>query len=256
MANITAKDVMQFRERTGVSMMACKQALTEAEGNEEKAIEILRKKGITKAAKKANRETGEGAVDISGRAIVKISCETDFVAKNDDFKSFLKELTDIANKKGTEEAEKYFEKKKSELVAKLGENIVFGGAEKIEGGDNVGGFKHFNNKIGAIVTLKGGSEEIAKDIAMHIVAINPEFLSPDEIEQTLIDKEHEIWNDELKQSGKPKQIWDKILMGKEKKFKEERALLTQKFVKDDKKTVEAFAKDNSAEIIGFIRLSA
>lgn len=255
MSEISAKDVMALRERTGVSMMACKQALTEANGDEEKAIEILRKSGIAKAEKKADRSTSEGAVKIFNRAIVKLNCETDFVAKNDDFQAFLETLGQKADQESAEAAEQYFEANKGDIINKLGENITFGGAFKLTAGDTVGGFTHFNNKIAALVALEGGSPEVATDISMHITAVNPMVLSPDEIDPQLVAKEKDIWTAELEKSGKPANIIENIMKGKEAKFRGENALLSQPFVKDTDKTIEQYAKEKGAKVVGFLRVS-
>jgi elongation factor Ts len=255
MTNIAAKDVMNLRKRTGVSMMACKEALTEAEGDEEKAIEILRKKGVAKAAKKADRETSEGAVAISDRALVSVSCETDFVARNEDFLQFLADLAKLANEQGVEVASKDFESKKAEMIAKIGENLELAQIVKLEKGDTAAGFKHFNNKAAAIVALNGGSEELAKEIAMHVVAMNPEYLSPDLADEQVLIKEREIWQSELEKSSKPAEIITKIMAGKEKKFREENALITQAFVKDDQVSVGEYAKQNGAEVVEFVRVA-
>ncbi len=255
MAEISAKDVMALRERTGVSMMACKKALVEANGDMDLAVDVLRKSGIAKAEKKSDRATGEGAVYILNRTIAKLNCETDFVAKNEDFQAFLKEIAEAGDKEGSESAEKVFESKKGDIVNKLGENITFGGIEKVEGGDTVSGFAHFNNKIAAIVALEGGDEELAKDISMHITAVNPLVLSPDDVDKDLLAKEKEIWTAELQQSGKPENIIENILKGKENKFRGENALLSQPFVKNPDLTIAKLAEEKGAKVVAFIRVS-
>jgi len=252
---ISAKSVMELRQKTGVSMMACKKALTEANGDMDAAIDILRKSGEAKAAKKSDRETTEGAIGISGRSAVSVECETDFVARNENFSDLLKMLAETTEEKGATTAQEVFESEKAEQIARLGENLVFGKAVTLEGGDTVGSYIHSNKKLGAIVALNGGSEEVARDIAMHIVASNPEVLSPDEVSNDLLEKEKEIWVEQLKNQGKPEQIIEKILFGKERKFREESALLKQAFVKNPDQKVEEFAKDQGAEVIAFVRIS-
>jgi len=255
MSEISAKDVMQLRKKMGVSMMACKKALVEASGDEEKAIEILRKSGIAKAAKKIDRETSEGAVCIIGKTIVKVCCETDFVARNEDFLTFLKEIATFADSQSTEKAEQFFTEKKADFSMKLGENLTLKGIKKAQKQGTVGSFVHFNNKIASVVVLEGGDSETAKEIAMQVVVTNPEVLSPDDVDAKLVEKEKEIWTEELKQSGKDEKIIVNILQGKEKKFRGENALLTQPFFKNDKITIKQFAKEKGAKVIEFIRMS-
>jgi len=255
MADISAKAVMELRAKSGVSMMACKKALVEANGDTEVAMEILRKKGAAKAADKADRATSEGAIAVVGRAVVALNCETDFVAKNTDFLNFAERLAAVASEKGSEAAEELFESEKAEMIAKLGENIMLGQIATMEVGEIVGAYIHSNNKLAGVVALNGGTEEVARDIAMHAVASNPSVLSPDEIDDTIVAKEREIWTVQLQNEGKPEQIIEKILLGKEKKFREENALLKQAFVKNSEISVEAFAQENGAEIVAFLRIA-
>lgn len=255
MADISAKAVMDLRNKTGVSMMACKKALVETGGDAEKAVELLRKQGAAKAGKKADRETGEGAIAISDRGIVSLKCETDFVARNDDFLAAVEGLASTATAEGTEGAQNSFEQQKAELITKLGENIIFGECAVIEEGDTVGGYIHSNKKLAGLVALTGGTEDIAKDIAMHVVASSPQVISPEEISDELVEKEKEIWTEQLQNEGKPDQIIEKIMLGKEKKFREESALLKQPFVKNPEITVEQYLKENGAEVESFIRMS-
>lgn len=255
MADISAKAVMELRAKSGVSMMACKKALVEANGDAEAAMEILRKKGAAKAADKADRATSEGTIAVAERAVVALNCETDFVAKNEAFVQFAQHLAEVANEKGTEAAEQLFESEKTEMITKLGENITLGQIATVEVGDTIGAYIHSNNKLAGVVALNGGNEEVARDIAMHAVASNPSVLSPDEIEDEIVAKEREIWTVQLQNEGKPEQIIEKILLGKEKKFREESALLKQSFVKNPEVSVEAFAKENGAEVVAFLRLA-
>ena len=247
---IAAQDVFALRKATGVSMMACKKALTEANGDAEKAAEILRKSGEAGAAKKEGRETGEGAIAIAGRRAVALRCETDFVARGDDFLRFAAELA------ASDDPNAHFEAKKAEYVALLGENLTFGGVQMVEGGDTVGAYLHSNNKLAALVALTGGSEELAHDLAMHVVANAPEALSPEDVPQQVVDQEREVWVAELEKSGKPEAIRGKILEGKEKKFREAGALLCQPFLKDTEQTVADVLKGaGGAQVAGFFRLS-
>lgn len=231
--------------------MACKKALEEANGNEEKAIELLRKKGEAKAADRAERSTGEGVVAIAeteGKAaIIKLGCETDFVAKGEDFIAAAK---DIAEKVLNEGENFDASGIASELSLKLGEKIEAGKKKLVEA-KVIGSYVHSNNKIGVIVALSGGETETARDIAMHAAAMNPAYLSPEGVSQESVEKEKEIWKEELK--GKPENIMDQIMAGKEKKFREEQALTKQAFVKNPDQTVEQFAGESKIE--GFVRVA-
>ncbi len=253
---ISAKAVMDLRKKTGVSMMACKKALMEAEGNEEQAIEILRKSGEAKALKKADRETSEGAVygeirDGKG-VLVKIGCETDFVARNEAFEELAKKMIDLAFEKGAEAMKDEADALAKDAVVTLGENIQFAGAKELEG-ETLAIYMHSNKKTAAIVALSGGSEDLGKDFAMHVVASQPVVVSPDEVPEELVEKEKEIWREQLIEEGKPEAMLDQIMAGKVKKFKEQQALLTQEFVKDPSQKVEQVAGD--AKVTGFIHLA-
>lgn len=254
MSEISAKAVMELRNKSGVSMMVCKKALVEAGGDIEKAIDILRKSGAEKADKKAGRATGEGAIAVSGRAAVSLRCETDFVARNDDFLRILEELVAIAAEQGAAAAEAQFEQQRADLVTKLGENISFGEAVVVDGGTVAGNYIHSNRKLAAVVTLDGGNEDLARDLAMHVVASSPEVIRPEEISDELVAKEKTIWAEQLKNEGKPAEIIDKIMLGKEKKFREEGALLKQSFVKDPEITIEALLQQEGAAVVRFARI--
>ncbi len=250
---ITAQQVKELRDRTGVAMMACKKALTETDGDIDKAIEILRKKGAAKASDKADRSTSEGRVAISGRAIVKILCETDFVGKNDKFISFVQEIADKASTDGVSAAKDLFESIKTDKIQEIGENIVLESIEVLEGGDIVDGYIHTNGKIGVLIALDGGTNEQAKDLAMHAAAMNPICANPEDVDKDLIEKEKEIAKEQLQNEGKPENIIDKIIEGKIKKFCAERALTSQSFVKDPSMTVSQYL--GNAKLVKFIRVS-
>jgi elongation factor Ts len=253
--DISASVVMALRNKTGVSMMACKKALVEANGDEDKAIEILRKRGEAKSADKADRSTSEGAVAIaqgSGKAcIAVIRCETDFVARNDDFVKLAQDIADRYLAQGSD-AQAVNEKAVSDAVNTLGENIQLGGFAIVQA-PITGGYVHSNRKIGVLVGLEGSDEEKAKDVAMHAAAMNPAVISPDEISDELIAKEKEIWIELLKKEGKPENIMENILKGKEKKFREEGALVTQSFVKNQEQTVQQFL--GSGKVLEYVRMS-
>lgn len=252
--DISAKAVMDLRNKTGVSMMAVKKALVEAGGDEEKAIEILRKRGEAKSAEKSDRETGEGAVAISiqgNRAcIAALRCETDFVARNDDFIKLAQDVADKYLEKG-EAAQEENESMVREAVNTLGENIQIGEYVLVEA-PVIGGYVHSNRKIGVLIGLSGGSEDKAKDVAMHAAAMNPLVKNPTEVSDELVAKEKEIWIEQLKNEGKPENIMENILKGKEKKFREESALTAQVFVKDNNVTVGQFLE--GAEVAEYVRI--
>lgn len=240
---------------TGVSMSACKSALEESNGDLEGAIEVLRKKGESKAADRAERSTGEGAIVVKTEgtksAVVELLCETDFVARSENFLSF---ANDIAAKllsgevaEGATDAPGL-----SDAVIRLGENVRLGRSKIVEG-DVLGSYVHSNGKIGVVVALSGGNTEMARDIAMQIAATNPACISPEEVPAELIEKEKVIWTEQLAQEGKPAEIIDKIMMGKEKKFREERSLLKQEFLKNPEQTIESLLA--GAKVVGFTRFS-
>jgi elongation factor Ts len=237
-------------------MLACKDALEEANGDEEKAIEILRKKGIAQAAKKAARDQAEGLVflksDKSKAAMLLLRCETDFVARDDVFSVIGKELVETLFAKGEDAAKKLAEQKLPDVVQKLGENISVGEMATVAA-DIAGTYVHSNAKIGVVIGLKGGTEEHAKDLAMHAAAMAPKYVTPDQAPADLIASERGIWEEQVKKEGKPAAIAEKILLGKEKKFREENALLKQAFVKDPSKTIEQYL--GGAEVTQYVRMS-
>lgn len=253
--SITATQVNELRKRTGVSMMQCKKALEETGGDEEKAIEFLRKKGAAKAAEKADRTTSEGVIitKVEGNkaAIVKLLCETDFVAKNEEFRKIANDAVEVALKEGADSAKESAQQPIKDLFAKLGENMSM--EVKVMEGEGIGDYVHGNFKIGTLISLKSQDTEKAKDLAMHVAAMNPVVINPEEISDEDVAKEKEIWKVQLKNEGKPEEIIDKIMMGKERKFREESALIKQSFVKDGDKTVEQYLEGNS--VTEFVRMS-
>lgn len=251
MAEISAKDVMALRNKLGISMMECKKALVENDGNEELAIEFLRKRGAAKAAKKSDRSTGEGTIVFNENSYLKLLCETDFVARNENFVAFAKEIINIASNENIEKAKEFFENNKSEKITQLGENIVLEEMGNIKG-ENFGGYVHSNNKIGTIIGLKGNaSKELLADLGMHATAVQPSVISPEEISDALVSKEKKIWIEQLKNEGKPENIIENILKGKENKFRSEGAFIEQEFVKDPSKKIKDLLKENNVEIIEF-----
>lgn len=251
---ISLDQIKALRDATGVSITACKKALEEAGGDQEKAIELLRKKGESKAAERADRVTGEGVVAFAqadGKlAIATLGCETDFVAMSPDFIAAAQE---VANQILASGADVDLSGYVTDLSTKMGEKVELKGSQVLNG-SILAYYVHSNNKLGAAVSLEGGTEEVARDIAMHVTATDPKFLSPNDVSQELLDKEQVIWNDELQKSGKPEQIWGKILEGKENKFRQEHALLSQAFVKNPDMTIEQFASSNGATVTEFVSI--
>jgi len=252
---ITAAQVNDLRQRTGISMMACKKALEEAGGDEEKAIDILRKKGAAKAVEKADRATKEGIVMTKVKddkaVIVKLSCETDFVAKNEEFVAIAKKAVETALKSGVEAAKTEADPVIKALFTKLGENM--GIDVSVIEGEGVGEYIHTNSKVGTIVKLSSKDAVKARDVAMHITAMNPVVVSPEDLPEDVVIKEREIWTEQLKNEGKPEEMIGRIMIGKEKKFREESALIKQTFVKDGEKTVEQYLEGNSVK--SFVRMA-
>lgn len=248
---MTIDDIKHLRERTGASLQACKIALEEAKGNETTAIEILRKRGEAKAAGRSDRETTQGVVMVATQdnkaVILKLGSETDFVAKTPDFIKAAEAIAQTLLKDPSFDATALL----NDLNSKMGEKISLSGVQHVEG-PVIGTYVHSNRKVGSIVVMDNGSPETAYDIAMHVTAMNPLVLSPTEISEELVKKEREIWTEQLKTEGKPEAIVEKILMGKEKKFREENALLKQAFVKNPEQTVESLL--NSAKIERFVRV--
>jgi len=250
---VTAAQVQELRKKTNVAMLACKKALEEANGDIDKAMEILKKRGEMKAADKSSRSTGEGAIGISGRAIVKLLCETDFVARNESFIAFVQEIADKVAADGVETAKAHFEAVRTDKMQEIGENIVLDDAQVIEGGDVIDGYVHSNRKIGTVVALAGGTDEHARDVAMHATAMNPLVANPEDVPSELIEAEKTTAREQLIKEGKPEAILDKIIEGKIKKFCAERALSSQDFVKNPEHTVQGYLGD--AKLVTFIRMA-
>lgn len=262
MAQITAALVKELRERTGQGMMECKKALVAAEGDIEKAIDDMRASGAIKAAKKAGNIAAEGAIaiktsdDSKTAVIIEVNSQTDFLALQDDFKTFVAASLDKAVEMGVTEAAPLIEvqeEARQALVAKCGENVNIRRLTRVEA-DVVGGYLH-GHRIGVLVTLKGGDAELARDIAMHVAATNPQFLSPSEVSEEAIAKEKEIFlqlNAE-KIAGKPENIVENMVKGRINKFLSEASLVEQAFVKDPEVKVGDLAKKAGAEILSFVR---
>ncbi len=242
MAAITSEQIAKLRARTGVGILSVKKALEEAGGDEDKAIEILRKSGEAQAVKKSDREQSEGGIFIAsgdGKAVlVALKCETDFVGRSENFVGLGQSLADAFLAKGKDGLDAFSKEKLPAAVLEFGENISLGETAEIAA-PVLGTYVHSNRKIGVLVGTDKGTPEQATDAAMHAAAMNPEFVSPDEVSAEAVDREKTIWSEQLTKEGKPADIVEKIMAGKEKKFREESALLTQPFVKDPSKTVGA-----------------
>lgn len=261
---ISASTVKELRDRTGLGMMECKKALVESDGDVEVAIENLRKASGLKAAKKAGRTAADGVVaskvaeDGSYGILVEVNSETDFVARDDNFMGFVATVTDKAfAEKQTDVAalmEGELESAREALVQKIGENIGVRRIAMSTAADGiVGNYVHSNNRIAVLVELKGGSSELARDIAMHIAAVNPQVVSPDEMPADLVEKEKDIIKAQPDMEGKPAEIVEKMVMGRISKFLKESSLIEQPFVKNPEVTVGALAKQAGAEVVAFTR---
>jgi elongation factor Ts len=258
MAEITAALVKELRERTGEGMMDCKKALTKAGGDIEKAIDDMRASGAIKAAKKAGNVAAEGAISIKddGKAavIIEINSQTDFLALQEDFKNFVSESLEQAFAEKLTDAAPLIASRESAretLVGKVGENVNIRRLARIEA-DVVGSYLH-GNKIGVVVALKGGDAELARDIAMHVAASNPEFLLPSQVSAEAVEREKAVFIslNEDKIKGKPAEIVEKMIGGRISKFLAEASLVEQAFVKNPEVKVGELAKKAGAEIVSF-----
>lgn len=260
---ITASMVKDLRETTGAGMMDCKKALSECDGDMEAAKEFLRKKGQAIANKKSSRETREGAVSVCVKgdkaALVKIACETDFVAINDNFKIFIAKIAEQAIEVGIDDL---MEKNSSigpikeqfiEAISKLGENIVFVDGQYWEASENsvINFYTHTNNKISVLIELeaevgvdKALAKDVAKNIAMHVAASQVEAISENDLDPAVVDKEKSFLMGQARESGKPENIIEKMVVGRLNKFKKEVCLLDQNYVKEPDKTIKEYLADS------------
>ena len=253
MADITAALVKELRERTGAGMMDCKKALTEANGDIELAIENMRKSGAIKAAKKAGNVAADGVIKtkIVGDygVILEVNCQTDFVAKDGGFQAFADKVLDAAAADRVTDVEvlkAQFEEERVALVAKIGENINIRRVAILEGAE-LGSYLH-GARIGVLVSTKGANEDLIKQVAMHVAASKPEFVKPEDVSADVVDKEYQVQLDIAMQSGKPKEIAEKMVEGTG-----EVSLTGQAFVIDPSKTVGQALKEQGADVINFIR---
>ena len=266
---ITATLVKELRERTGSGMMDCKKALMETDGNMEEAIDLMRASGAAKAAKKAGRIASEGLVNVSlsddkkTAIILEVNSETDFVTKGDAFIGFVNTLSALALKNQPADIEVFLtqklesgetvEKARENIIAKVGENVSVRRVQTITTSDGViGAYKH-GERIAVVSVLSGNDADLAKDVAMHIAASKPECISEDQLSADLIEREKAIFIEQAKESGKPDNIIEKMIVGRMRKFVNEVTLYGQSFVKDPDTTVGKLVKANNAEVESFVR---
>lgn len=265
----SASDVKELREKTGAGMLDCKKALQESEGNMEKAIDWLREKGISKAAKKESRIAAEGLseilVDGNKAVILEINSETDFVAKNAEFTNFVSLLAKVVLENCPKTMEEAMELPMGDgtvnsslinLIAKIGEKISFRRFEIVEKNDNqvFGVYNHQNlGKINVITVLDGDNSEIARDVAMHVAAMNPGYLSRSDVPEDVINHEKDVIKKQAIEEGKPAEIAEKMVNGRINKFYKEVCLLEQPFIKDPDLDVAGYAKANNMAIVKFVR---
>ena len=261
---IKASQVKELRDMTGVAMMDCKKALVECEGDIEKALDLLRSNSALKAEKKSSRVAADGilvaTVTESYATLVELNSETDFAAKDTNFLSFGKKVKDYISKNKVLDAEAFIESSleddRQTLVQTIGENIQLRRVETLEYTEdmNIGMYLHSDSKLGSIAVTKGGDNDMAKNIAMHVSAFNPLCLSQDDIDQDTLERERAIYQNQAQDSGKPQEIMDKMVEGKVKRFLSEVSLLSQKYVKDPDITVKGYLEKDDASIVAFVRL--
>ena len=261
MSNISASQVKELREKTGLGLMDCKKALEESQGDMELAIEELRKTSGIKASKKSGRSAADGLIAIKSQEdqyfMIEVNCETDFVARDDSFVEFTSQTLDsyVSNPESSLEEilANGAEDNREKIVQKLGENIVIRRIAKTEESSVTGSYLHSNQKIGCIVSLEGGDESLANDIAMHASATDPMAVTPSDIPTETVEKEREIFRAQSEGSGKPPEIVEKMIEGKVAKFLSEVSLTEQDFVKDPNIKISQLLKENNANILNFIR---
>jgi elongation factor Ts len=261
MSQVTASLVKELRDRTGLGMMECKRALTEAGAAIDKAIEELRKSSGMKAAKKAGRTAADGKISIKVEGdtgvLVEVNCETDFAAKDSNFLEFVSAVTDAAFSSKSADVQTLldngFEKTREELVQKIGENVSIRRIEVVEGA--VTPYLHTTGKIGVLVVLEGGNEELGKDVAMHIAAADPQpqYVNTADVPEAVIAAEKDIYVAQAAESGKPPEIIEKMVGGRVKKFLSEISLVEQPFVKDPDTRIGGLLKKEGASVVKFVR---
>lgn len=261
---MSASLVKELRERTGLGLLECKKALAAAGGDVDVAIEELRKSSGMKAAKKAGRTAADGVVSLriaedgSYGVLVEVNSETDFVARDDNFIAFVDQVVTKAYDAKSDDIEAIkggeVEEARQALVQKIGENIGVRRASLVTADSGVvGGYVHGNNRIAVLVELKGGDQDLARDVAMHVAAVSPQVVSPENMPEELIAKEREIFTAQAQESGKPAEIIEKMIDGRIRKFLSENSLTEQPFVKDPDTTVGKLVKAAGADIVSFSR---
>ena len=268
---VTASLVKELREKTGAGMMDCKKVLTETDGDMEKAIELLRERGIAKAAKKSGRVAAEGLVEAyiseDGKvgAIVEVNSETDFVAKNEEFKTFVKnvakqvveknpkDVEELLNQEATFEVGKTVNEALVGKIATIGENLTIRRFARFESKGLLESYIHGDGKIAVLIDMEKGDKEVAKDLCMQIAAARPEYLNEQSVPAERVEKEKEILKIQTMNEGKPEQIAEKIVQGRIRKFYEEICLVDQVFVKDSNMKVSELLKQKDAEVVEFAR---
>jgi len=263
--NITADTVKRLRERTGAGMMECKKALVETQGNLDAAAELMRKSGLAKADKKAARIAAEGTVAVergSGAAVmVEVNCETDFVARGDEFLEFARAVTstalvgaatDVATLLGQPHGGATLDERRRALIAKIGENISVRRFVRVAAPGALGTYIH-GGRIGALVALQGGDEALARDLAMHVAALNPAYIDVGDVPADVLQKERAILTEQTKGEKKPPEIIAKMVEGRLRKYLAELTLLGQPFVKDPDTTVERLLKKSGSKVLKFVR---
>ncbi len=264
--SISASMVKELRDRTGAGMMECKKALVEADGNIDDAVELLRKSGQAKADKKASRIAADGriaiAVDGNNAAIVEINSETDFVAKDENFVNFADAVADTVLASDADDVDslssatlddgRTVETARTELVAKVGENISLRRFQRMQADDHLGNYTH-GARIGALVSMSGGSAELARDLAMHVAATNPVCIDEASVPAETLERERRIFAEQAAESGKPPEIVEKMVSGRVAKFLKEITLLGQPFVKDPDVSVEKLLKGANATVNAIVR---
>ena len=264
MTEITASQVKELRDKTGLGMMDCKRALQESNGDIQEAITNLRKSSALKAEKKASRTAVEGVILVNldetkkNALMVEVNCETDFVAKDENFLSFCDSVisysTDLADEKDPlEKLRSYMEEARQALIQKIGENIKIRKLELLKG-STVEIYLHGNKKIGVSVSIEGDDEELAKDLAMHIAASSPLVVNPEDLNEEILQKEREIITSQVKGENKPAEIQEKMIEGRINKYLSEVSLVKQPFVKDPNQTIQSLLNENNSKVISFVRL--
>ena len=251
---ITTEQVKELRDKTSVSVMQCRKALEEAEGDMEKAIIILRKKGGEMAEKKSDRSASDGRLFIKNdgkkAVVLTLNCETDFVAQNQGFVDCAESILNTAWEGGVEKAKEVAPNFINDAVLKTGENIQLGSIDEYSG-ETLGSYIHFNGKTATLVTMTGGSTEVAKDVAMHITAMRPTYLKSEDIKESDREAVIDVLKKEVDESGKPEDIKAKMMEGKISGYFKEQTLLDQSFFKNPETTIGKLVSDNNGEIVSF-----